>query len=119
MKGMRSLMVNMDAPHLQLGDLGKHLPVLAIDLRRRRHGVDLLGNAGSTVGEMPESAGSGRVITAINGYQCPQEEARLGVFLPRLGAGPYASLPLTHKLHSRTATLDGLSDLGTLFSCCL
>ena len=69
MKGMPNLMVNMDAPHLQLGGLGKHLPVLANDLRRRRHGVDLLANAGNTVGEMPESAGSGRVERGGEGLE--------------------------------------------------
>jgi len=51
---MRTLMVNADVPHSQLGGLGKHVPALVNEPNRPRHAVDLLGNANNAVGELPE-----------------------------------------------------------------
>jgi len=51
---MRTLMVNAEVPHLQLGGLAKHVPALVNEPNRPRHAVDLLGNANNSVDELPE-----------------------------------------------------------------
>lgn len=73
-------MVSEDIPHPQLGGLGKHALSLAVELHRRGHEVDMLGNGQHPIEMHPDQAGTGRFFGEINGFARGWKQQALGVF---------------------------------------
>lgn len=77
---MKILMVSEDVPNPHLGGLGKHALNLAIELRRRGHTVDFLGNGDYSIEQFPDQAGPGRFFGEISGHSRGWKERHIGAF---------------------------------------